>query len=57
MIPSACSAPRALGPLLPRLSPETSRRAEQRSILDFVMEDARDLQRRLNARDQDKLDQ
>jgi hypothetical protein len=33
------------------------RRAEQRSILDFVMEDARDMQRRLNAPDKDKLDQ
>ena len=33
------------------------RRAEQRSILDFVMEDARDMQRRLNSRDKDKLDQ
>lgn len=33
------------------------RREEQRSILDFVMEDARDMQRRLNANDKDKLDQ
>lgn len=33
------------------------RRAEQRSILDFVMEDARDMQRRLNPADKDKLDQ
>jgi hypothetical protein len=33
------------------------RREEQRSILDFVMDDAHDLQHRLNARDQDKLDQ
>jgi hypothetical protein len=33
------------------------RRQEQRSILDFVMEDARDMQRNLNARDRDKLDQ
>ena len=33
------------------------RRAEQRSILDFIVEDARDLQRRLNPHDQDKLDQ
>lgn len=33
------------------------RRAEQRSILDFVMEDAHDMQRRLNAQDKDKLDQ
>ncbi len=33
------------------------RRQEQRSILDFVMEDARDMQRRLNPNDRDKLDQ
>lgn len=33
------------------------RRMEQRSILDFVVEDARDMQRRLNANDRDKLDQ
>jgi len=33
------------------------RRAEQRSILDFVMADARDLQHRLTATDRDKLDQ
>jgi len=33
------------------------RRAEQRSILDFVVADARDLQRQLNASDRDKLDQ
>jgi len=33
------------------------RRAEQRSILDFVVQDARDLQRRLNAPDAEKLDQ
>jgi len=33
------------------------RRLEQRSILDFVVEDARDMQRRLNPGDQDKLDQ
>lgn len=33
------------------------RRAEQRSILDFVLEDARDMQRRLNPSDKDKLDQ
>ena len=30
---------------------------EERSILDFVAEDARQMQRRLNARDRDKLDQ
>ncbi len=33
------------------------RRSEQRSILDFVVEDARDMQRRLNPQDKDKLDQ
>lgn len=33
------------------------RRQEQRSILDFVMQDARSMQRRLGARDQEKLDQ
>jgi hypothetical protein len=33
------------------------RREQQRSILDFVLEDAQAMQRRLNARDRDKLDQ
>ena len=33
------------------------RQEEQRSVLDFVMEDARAMQRRLGRRDQDKLDQ
>lgn len=33
------------------------RREEQRSILDFVVQDARDMQRRLNTHDKDKLDQ
>ena len=33
------------------------RRQEQRSILDFVMQDARAMQQRLGTRDQDKLDQ
>jgi hypothetical protein len=33
------------------------RQAEQRSLLDFVMDDARTMQRRLQARDRDKLDQ
>ncbi len=33
------------------------RQREQRSILDFVRDDARDLQRRLDARDAEKLDQ
>jgi Protein of unknown function (DUF1552) len=33
------------------------RRQEQRSLLDFVLEDARSMQQRLNPQDQDKLDQ
>lgn len=33
------------------------RREEQRSILDFVVQDARAMQRRLDGRDRDKLDQ
>lgn len=33
------------------------RQQEQRSVLDFVLEEARGMQRRLNARDNDKLDQ
>jgi Protein of unknown function (DUF1552) len=33
------------------------RRQEQRSLLDFVLEDARSMQRRLNTQEQDKLDQ
>jgi len=33
------------------------RQAEQRSLLDFVMDDARTMQRRLVAHDRDKLDQ
>ena len=33
------------------------RREEQRSILDFIVEDARTMQQRLNAHDKDKLDQ
>lgn len=33
------------------------RQQEQRSVLDFVMEDARGMNRRLNGRDRDKLDQ
>ena len=35
----------------------TRRQAEERSILDFVMEDTRSMQHRLNSRDRDKLDQ
>jgi len=33
------------------------RQHEQQSLLDFVMEDARDMQRRLDSRDKDKLEQ
>jgi hypothetical protein len=33
------------------------RRQQERSILDFVLEDARDMQKRLSTRDRDKLDQ
>jgi hypothetical protein len=33
------------------------RREEQRSVLDFVLQDARSMQRRLNSRDKEKLDQ
>jgi hypothetical protein len=33
------------------------RQQEQRSVLDFVLNDARSLQQKLNARDRDKLDQ
>lgn len=33
------------------------RQAEQKSVLDFVLNDARRMQRRLEARDKDKLDQ
>jgi len=33
------------------------RQQEQRSLLDFVMDDARDMQRRLDSRDKDKLEQ
>jgi hypothetical protein len=45
------------GSMAERANELQRRRAEQRSILDFVMEDARDMQRRLNAPDKDKLDQ
>ncbi len=40
-----------------RLANLKRRRQEQRSILDFVLDDARLMQRRLNPRDKDKLDQ
>ncbi|HET6878696.1 MAG TPA: DUF1552 domain-containing protein [Pirellulales bacterium] len=45
------------GPPGERQANAERRRREQRSILDFVREDARAMQRRLNARDNDKLDQ
>jgi hypothetical protein len=40
-----------------RVANAQRRRQEQRSILDFVMQDASAMERRLNSRDQDKLDQ
>jgi hypothetical protein len=40
-----------------RMANAQRRRQEQRSILDFVMQDARSMQNRLGGRDQDKLDQ
>ncbi|MGO8701910.1 MAG: DUF1552 domain-containing protein [Limisphaerales bacterium] len=45
------------GPPEQRLQNLQQRRKEDRSILDFVLEDARQMQRRLNAADKDKLDQ
>jgi hypothetical protein len=40
-----------------RLENLKRRQQEQRSLLDFVMEDARAMQQRLDSRDRDKLDQ
>jgi hypothetical protein len=40
-----------------RVANARRRRQEQRSILDFVLEDAHEMGQRLGARDQDKLDQ
>ncbi|MEJ0090885.1 MAG: DUF1552 domain-containing protein [Limisphaerales bacterium] len=40
-----------------RVANSQRRRQEQRSILDFVMQDARSMQQRLGSTDQDKLDQ
>jgi hypothetical protein len=40
-----------------RVANAQRRRQEQRSILDFVMQDASAMERRLGSRDQDKLDQ
>ncbi len=45
------------GPPAERAAHLQHRLEQQRSILDFVLEDARDMQRRLNARDRDKLEQ
>jgi hypothetical protein len=45
------------GPPGQRLANLQRRRKEQRSILDFALEDARSMQRRLGSRDQEKLDQ
>ncbi len=45
------------GPPGERTANMNRRRAEQKSILDFALEDACDLRRRLDARDADKLDQ
>ncbi len=45
------------GPPGERIENLKRRRQEQRSILDFVLDDARQMQRRLNPRDNDKLDQ
>jgi hypothetical protein len=45
------------GPPGERQANAARRQKEQRSVLDFVREDARAMQRRLNARDNDKLDQ
>ena len=40
-----------------RVENSKRRQQEQQSILDFVLDDAQRMQRRLNARDKDKLDQ
>jgi hypothetical protein len=45
------------GPPEQRVQNLQQRRKEERSILDFVLDDARQMQRRLNATDKDKLDQ
>jgi hypothetical protein len=45
------------GPPEQRLANMKRRRQEQRSILDFVLDDARQMQRQLNLHDKDKLDQ
>ncbi len=45
------------GPRGERAANLLRRQQEQRSVLDYVMEDARSMQRRLDARDNEKLDQ
>jgi hypothetical protein len=45
------------GPPGQRLQNLKRRRQEQRSVLDFVLDDAKQMQRRLNPQDNDKLDQ
>ncbi len=45
------------GPPGQRLANLARRRQEERSILDFALEDARSMQRRLSSHDQEKLDQ
>jgi BMFP domain-containing protein YqiC len=45
------------GPPGQRAASLKRRRQEQRSILDFVLEDAHDMQRRMASKDRDKLDQ
>lgn len=45
------------GPPEARAAHLQQRLEQQRSILDFVVQDAREMQRRLNGRDRDKLDQ
>jgi hypothetical protein len=45
------------GPPGQRIANLKQRRQEQRSVLDFVLDDAKQMQRRLNPRDNEKLDQ
>lgn len=45
------------GPPAERAANMKRRQQEQRSVLDFVLEDARGMNRRLNGRDREKLDQ
>jgi hypothetical protein len=52
-----CSSDLGAGAPGERVANAQRRRQEQRSILDFVMQDASAMERRLGSRDQDKLDQ